>query len=119
VGELVESWGNLQTLVKDLLLTLKLDVMRPLDKARDVALGLDVLTNTKVLGSLFNQWVGGSLAGLLTLQRIRCRGNLLSGRFLVGWRLSSSDKGFRSDSNFYFFKIHNSDKNYTLAVVTK
>jgi hypothetical protein len=44
VGELVESWGNLQTLVKDLLLTLKLNVVRPLDEARDITLGLDVLT---------------------------------------------------------------------------
>jgi hypothetical protein len=44
VGELVESWGNLQTLVKDLLLTLKLNVVGPLDETRDITLGLDVLT---------------------------------------------------------------------------
>jgi hypothetical protein len=82
VGELVESWGNLKTLVKDLLLALELNVVRPLDKARDITLGLDILTNTKVLGGLLDQWVGSSLGGLLTLEGIRCGGNLLASGLL-------------------------------------
>jgi hypothetical protein len=53
VGELVESWGNLKTLVKDLLLALKLDIMGPLDETRDITLGLDILTY-KNISSILN-----------------------------------------------------------------
>jgi hypothetical protein len=41
---LVKSRRDLETLVDDLLLTLKLDIVRPLDEARDITLGLNILT---------------------------------------------------------------------------
>jgi hypothetical protein len=44
VGELCNSRGYLQTLVKDNLLALKADVFRPFDKASQVSLRADVLT---------------------------------------------------------------------------
>jgi hypothetical protein len=84
VGELVKSRRDLKTLVDDLLLTLKLDILRPLDKTRDITLGLNILTDTKVLGGLFNQRVGSSLGGLLSLDRIRRGSNLLTGGLLGG-----------------------------------
>ena len=43
VGELGDGGGNLETLVKDNLLALELDVFGPLDEAGQVGLGLDVL----------------------------------------------------------------------------
>jgi hypothetical protein len=93
MSELVKSRRDLETLVDDLLLTLKLNILRPLDETRDITLGLNILTNTKVLGSLFKQRVGSSLGGLLSLNRIRRRGNLLASRLFSGRRLSWSDKG--------------------------
>jgi hypothetical protein len=102
-GELVQSRGNLETLVKDLLLTLKTNVVGPLDEARDITLGLNILTyffflvrfsailsqsisftNAKVLGGLFNQRVGGGLGSLLSLDGIGSRSNLLTGGLLGG-----------------------------------
>lgn len=44
-------------------MSLETDVVRPLDEARQVALGLDVLANTEGLGSLLDQRV---LSGLLS-----------------------------------------------------
>ena len=82
VGELVKSRRDLKTLVDDLLLTLKLDILRPLDETRDITLGLNILTDTKVLGGLFDQRVGSSLGGLLTLDGIGRRSNLLTSGLL-------------------------------------
>jgi hypothetical protein len=79
---LVDRRRDLKTLVDDLLLTLKLNVMRPLDETRDITLRLNILTDTKVLGSLFDQRVGDSLSGLLSLDGIRSRSNLLTSRLL-------------------------------------
>jgi hypothetical protein len=44
VSELVKSRRDLETLVDDLLLTLKLNILRPLDETRDITLGLNILT---------------------------------------------------------------------------
>jgi hypothetical protein len=82
VSELVKSRRDLETLVDDLLLTLKLDILRPLDETRDITLGLDILTDTKVLGGLFEQRVGSSLGGLLSLDGVRRGSNLLSSGLL-------------------------------------
>jgi len=70
LGELVQSWGNLETLVQDLALTLEANVFRPLDIAREILDRLDILTNAKVLGGLLDQRVEGSLgSGLLAVRR--------------------------------------------------
>ncbi len=55
--ELGDRWGNLQAKVEDLLLALETDVRRPPDHAAKVALGLDVLANTEVLGALLEERV--------------------------------------------------------------
>ena len=57
VLELSDRRGNLQTHVQNLLLALQADIFRPLDEARQVALGLNVLTNTEVAGALFDERV--------------------------------------------------------------
>lgn len=94
LGELVNGRGNLQALVEDLLLALKTDVVGPLDEAGDIALGLDVLANTKVLGTLLNERVLRSLGGLLSLERVGCRCDLLASR-LLGRCLQETDSSKR------------------------
>jgi len=44
--ELMDGWGNLQTLLKHSLLALKADVLRPTDEARQIAFGLDILADS-------------------------------------------------------------------------
>jgi hypothetical protein len=41
--------------VKDLALSLEADILRPLYHARKVSLGLEILTDTKVLGTLLDE----------------------------------------------------------------
>ena len=57
VLELSNRRGDLQTEVEDLLLALETDVRRPSDHATKVALGLDVLADTEVLGALLEERV--------------------------------------------------------------
>ena len=57
VLELGNRRGDLQTEVEDLLLALETDVRRPPDHATKVALGLDVLADTEVLGALLEERV--------------------------------------------------------------
>jgi hypothetical protein len=61
VGELSNGGGNLETLVEDDLLALKTNIFRPLDEAGQVFLGLNILTNTKVLGAGLKERVLGNL----------------------------------------------------------
>lgn len=91
LGELVNGWRHLQALVNDLLLALKTDVSGPLDETGHIALGLNVLANAEVLGTLLNERVSGGLRGLLTLGGKRGRSDLLSGG-LLGWGLYSENK---------------------------
>ena len=65
LGELVQCWGDLETLVQDLALALEANVFGPLDVTREILDGLDVLTDTKVLGGLLNQGVDGGLGASL------------------------------------------------------
>lgn len=66
LGELVQCWGDLETLVQDLALALEANVFGPLDVTREILDGLDILTDTKVLGGLLDQGVDGGLGtGLL------------------------------------------------------
>lgn len=57
VRELSDRRRNLQTHVKDLLLALKTDILGPLHETREVALGLNILTDTEVTGTLLDEWV--------------------------------------------------------------
>lgn len=61
--ELSERRRDLQALVENLALPLELDVFWPFDKPRKVSLRLDILTDSKRFGSLFDQRVLGSLLG--------------------------------------------------------
>lgn len=61
VLELSDGRRNLQTEVEDLLLALKTDVRRPSHHAREVALGLDVLTDAEVLRAFLEEGVLFSL----------------------------------------------------------
>ena len=55
--ELGDRGGHLQAHVEDLPLALKADILGPLNHARDIALGLDVLTDTEVSGPLLEKRV--------------------------------------------------------------
>ena len=68
LGELGDGWGNLQAHVEDLALTLKADILGPAHHAREVATGLDVLTDTEVAGTSLDErvLVGMSAHGVST-----------------------------------------------------
>ena len=57
VLELGQRRGDLQAHVQNLLLALKTDILGPLDEAGQVALGLDVLADTEVAGTLLDERV--------------------------------------------------------------
>ena len=59
--ELVDCRGHLQTGLQNGLLPLQANVLGPLDEARQVALGLDVLADAEVAGALLEQRVHNSL----------------------------------------------------------
>lgn len=52
VLELGQRWGDFEAHLEDLLLALEADILRPLDHAAQVSLGLDVLTDAIVSGAL-------------------------------------------------------------------
>lgn len=62
-GELVDGWGNLKSHHEDGLLSLDTDVLGPLDETGEVADGLDVTTDTEVLGGLLEE-SGARVLGL-------------------------------------------------------
>lgn len=57
VLELGDRGGNLEAEVQDLLLALQTDVLGPLDKAAEVALGLNILADTEIAGALLDKGV--------------------------------------------------------------
>jgi len=59
--ELLNWRRNLQTGLKDSLLSLQTDILGPSDKSGEISLGLDILADSKVLGSLFEKGVHNSL----------------------------------------------------------
>lgn len=71
--ELGDRRRDLQPHVEDLLLALKADILGPLDEAREVALGLDVLADTEVLGALLDQRVLFRNIILVTAQDFKCQ----------------------------------------------
>jgi hypothetical protein len=64
VLELGQRRGNLQAHVEDLLLTLKTDILGPLDEAGEVASRLDILTDSEVAGTLLDKRV---LHGIISI----------------------------------------------------
>lgn len=50
VGELMDCWWDLKTLEEDSLLSLDTDVLGPLDESGQISDGLDITTDTEVLG---------------------------------------------------------------------
>lgn len=92
VLELGQSRGDLQAHLKDLLLALEADVLGPLDHAGDIALGLDVLADTEVAGTLLDEGVLGLLAHVARARdgTIRSITNL---RGLLGTSLSLGERG--------------------------
>ena len=63
--ELVDGRRNLETLLKDGLLPLEDDVLGPSDESGQVALGLDVLADSEILGPLLEERVDRLLLDLL------------------------------------------------------
>jgi len=82
IGKLGNGWGNLKTLEKDSLLTLKLDELGPFGETGQVTGRLDVSTGTEVTGALFEEHALLDLLGLLGGQRGR-EGGLLRPSFLL------------------------------------
>jgi hypothetical protein len=71
--KLVDCWRDLQTGLENGLLTLKPDVLGPLDETAQISLGLDVAADAEVAGSLLEERVDHSLGvGLLDGQRGCC-----------------------------------------------
>merc|ERR1719297_446578 len=75
--ELVDCWWDPQSGLKDNLLSLKTDVLGPSDESAQISLGLDVLSDTEVPGSLLEQRIDDSL-DFLPLDGQRGGGHLLS-----------------------------------------
>ena len=92
LGELVQSWGNLETLVQDLALTLEANIFGPLDIAGKILDGLDILTDTKVLGGLLDQGVDRGLSGTLLGNGVGSGSNLLGRARLLSGGLIVIDK---------------------------
>lgn len=75
--ELVDCRGHLQALVQNGALALQPDVAGPFHKAGEITLGLDILSNAKVLGPLLKEGID-NLLGLLLLDYSRGRCHLLA-----------------------------------------
>jgi hypothetical protein len=112
VLELGESRGNLQAHLKDLLLSLEANILGPLNHATDISLGLDVLADAEVAGSLLEKGVLKSsailarqqqeigvtnLGGLLASLTLRERGgsDLLAGLGRLSLRKEDISKAFK------------------------
>lgn len=81
LGELVDGGGHLQSLEQDALLALDADVLGPLDEASEVALGLDVASNSIVAGVLLKQ--GGVVLLAATLGAATGHHNLFALGYLL------------------------------------
>jgi len=75
--ELVKGGRDLQSLEEDPLLALVADVLGPLDEAGQVALGLDVATDSKVTSILLEQGALHLLGALTARHDLLALGNLL------------------------------------------
>lgn len=62
--ELVQCWGNLESLEEDSLLSLEDNVFGPSDESGQISDGLDITTNSEVSGFLFEEGVSLDLGGL-------------------------------------------------------
>jgi hypothetical protein len=101
VLELGNRRWDLQAHVEDLLLALKTDVCGPSDHAADIALGLDVLADTEVLGALLDERV---LASLEFCNRVKtCWRDTHLGGLLATTSLALGEGGRR---RFLSFRRH-------------
>lgn len=93
--ELGDRRGHLEAHVEDLLLALKTDILRPLHHAREVALGLDVLTDTEVASPLLEEGVlwFGVLAKLRAFASRGVSGEITNLSGLLGASLSLREGG--------------------------
>merc|ERR1712066_431071 len=55
LSELIDGWGNLQTLLENSALTLEFDVFWPTNKTRKITFWLNVLTNTEIFGTFLKK----------------------------------------------------------------
>lgn len=69
--ELIDRGRHLQAVLQNHLLTLKADVFGPFHKSAQVTLGLDIVANAKVTGTLLNQRVAGGFGGFAFGERRR------------------------------------------------
>lgn len=86
VRELCNRWRNFQTLRENNFLSLKADIFRPFHEPREVTLGLNILTNGKILGTGLEQRVLGNLGGLAGTKWRSCgllSCSLLDGRLVI------------------------------------
>lgn len=98
VLELGESRGDLKAGLEDLLLSLEADILGPLHHAGDVALGLNILTDTEVSGSLLKKRVLGSLLSSFGL-RERGRGDLSARLGRLSLRKEDISKAFKPNKS--------------------
>jgi len=82
VLELGEGWWNFQTQLEDLALTLKTNIPWPLHHTRQIALRLEILTDTEVARTFVNEGVLGRLLSASFSLREGSRS-----RFLCFWCL--------------------------------
>lgn len=75
--ELIDWWRNFQTFVQDRLLPLQTNIFWPTDKARQISLRLDTLTNAEISWALFEQRVCLLFLLKALLRHRRRRGNFL------------------------------------------
>ena len=83
LAELMNWWWNFQASLQDGLLALNANVLGPTHKTRQITLGLNILSNAKVLGSLLEELIDNLLDNLL-LNSQWCGCNLL-GHGLLLW----------------------------------
>lgn len=70
LGELVEGWGDFESVKEDLLLSLEENVVGPSDESGEVSLGSDVTSDSEVAGGLLEEGV--------SLDSLRALGDLSS-----------------------------------------
>jgi len=100
--EMVYWRWDFQTLIQDRLLSLQSDVLGPTNETRQVSLGLDVLTDPEILGTLFEERID---------------------EFLFRWLLHRRGRGRDLLFGFYYFPSRhfkiNSKKSFLKKLKTK
>jgi len=74
LSELIDCRGNLQSIHQDALLSLESNVLWPLHESGQVALGWQIISDTKVSGSLFEEGILGWSSYCLLFVYVGCLG---------------------------------------------